>query len=63
MKENKVSTFIILSIICGLLAFHAEFNNYIIWQYILVAFQYFSLLCALYYSGIIKRSKNPGVIV
>ena len=52
---NKVGTFIILSIICGLLSYHAGYTNHNYWQYILVTFQYFSLLCALYYSGIIKK--------
>ena len=52
--KNRVATFIILSIICGLLSFHAQFNDYIIWVYILTITQYVSLVCALYYSGVIK---------
>ena len=57
-KEKGFRTFLILSLICGILAFHASISDYVIWSYVLLFSQISCLIILLYFSDIVKLKKN-----
>ena len=56
-KEKAFRTFLILTLVSGVLVFVAEYRNDVIWSYVLLICQIGSLVCLAYFSDIIKLKK------